>query len=144
MDPALANALKRRNELKKELEKLDQFINMYHELAGTNREELDMQPYEISATEAMRDAAGMIRPRGRPGDFARIMETVLKDFGHPLQRGQLVDEVEKRGHLIPSEDKPRYLGTILWRNNEMFESIEGRGYWLKGVLVPPVQVGELL
>ena len=79
----------------------------------------------------------MIRPRGRPADFARIMETILKDVRRPLQRGEFVEEVEKRGHMIPSEDKPRYLGTILWRRDDLFESVDGRGYWLKGITVPP-------
>jgi hypothetical protein len=65
------------------------------------------------------------------------METILKDGGKPLQRGEFVEEIEKRGHMIPSEDKPRYLGTILWRREDLFESIEGRGYWLKDVPVPP-------
>jgi hypothetical protein len=37
--------------------------------------------------------------------------------------------------MIPSDDKPRYLGTILWRNSDTFESVDG-GYWLKGVPLP--------
>jgi hypothetical protein len=148
MDQALANALKRRHELEKELKKLDQFIHMYHELAGTNREESDTEALYHQLPADLGDGfqkavTGWIRPRGRPADFAQIMETVLKDVGHPLQRGQLVEEIEKRGHSIPSTDKPRYLGTILWRNSQRFESIDGRGYWLKGVRVPEPELDEL-
>lgn len=135
MDQTLANALKRRDELLKELQRLQQFIEMYYELSGTNQEEPDM-PKRAGNAFVISAETGIIRARGRPADFARIMETILKDAGKPLHRGQLVEEVEKRGHSIPSDDKPRYLGTILWRNGDMFESVEGRGYWLKGVPLP--------
>jgi hypothetical protein len=155
MDQALANALKRRLELEKELNKLNQFIHMYHELAGTKGEDGDtphlfeIQPGMLVESPAgagfqgVVRSGGWIKPRGRPADFAQIMATVLKDVGYPLQRGQLVEEIEKRGHSIPSSDKPRYLGTILWRNGQTFESIDGRGYWLKGVRVPEPELEEL-
>jgi hypothetical protein len=150
MDPVLAKALNKRIELENELARLDQFIAMYQELAGTNHETVDAEENSEGLTVAeaaingMNDSGGSIRPRGRPADFANIMETVLKDTGHPMQRGQLVEEVEKRGHVIPSEDKPRYLGTILWRREDKFVSIEGRGYWLKNVSVPPSDDPDLL
>ena len=144
MDPAIAKALKKRQELEKELQKLDQFLEMYYELAGTNREEPDTSPPRTDLMSRLTEASGMIRPRGRPADFARIMEAILKDVGHPMQRGPLVVEIEKRGHSIPSDDKPRYVGTILWRNSDTFESVDGRGYWLKGVPVPPTHLDELI
>ena len=153
IENALTKALKKREELEREIRKLDQFIHMYHELAGTppgtNRETVDTgeniaRPEETRGTlHQLTDQAGMIRPRGRPADFVRIMEGVLKDVGHPLQRARLVEEVEKRGHSIPSDDKPRYLGTILWRNEETFLNIESRGYWLKALPIPSVSVNEL-
>jgi len=43
-------------------------------------------------------------------------------------------EVEKRGIEIPSTDKQRYLGTILWRHRDRFVNIEGKGYWLRNGL----------
>jgi hypothetical protein len=151
MDPILAKALNKKLELEKELAKLDQFIQMYRELERTNREAVDIGGNSQSADaeppnplQAISESAGMIRPRGRPADFARIMETILKDAGHPMQRGQLVEEVERRGHSIPSEDKPRYLGTILWRREDLFVSVEGRGYWLKDVELPPEKDPDLL
>lgn len=146
MDQVLSKALKRRLELENELAKLDQFIDMYRELEGTNREAVDTggnSPAVNMVAAALRGDQ-MIRPRGRPADFANIMETILKDEGRPMQRGDFVIEVEKRGHLIPSEDKPRYLGTILWRREDKFQSVEGRGYWLKDVPVPPEDDYDLL
>lgn len=142
MDQVLEKAVRRRLELENELVKLDEFIRMYRELQGTSREPVDTggnfgpSPPTRAAAETSIESSGVIRPRGRPADFANIMETILKDEGHPMQRGEFVEEVEKRGHLIPSEDKPRYLGTILWRREDKFQSVEGRGYWLKDVPLP--------
>jgi hypothetical protein len=193
MDQALANALKRRKELELELNKLNQFIHMYHELAGTRQAAgvvnhnhifphsgggggarvvgdggiISNHTHSITGTNVATGGFGsnvmtsensglfgsgllttgfggsQLKPRGRPADFARIMEDILKDVGYPLQRGMFVEEVEKRGHMIPSEDKGRYLGTILWRHSDVFESVEGRGYWLKGVRVPDPDLEEL-
>lgn len=49
-----------------------------------------------------------------------------------MNRPELVDELEKRGHDIPSDDKPRYRGTILWRNRRRFRNLPGFVYWLIG------------
>ncbi|WP_439371790.1 hypothetical protein [Bradyrhizobium sp. DASA03120] len=144
MDQALDKALKRRLELEKELRRLNEFIHMYHELTGTDPDEVRQENLArvmigspVSKADLDRMAASHAsRLRGRPADFAQIMQDVLKEAGRPLQRGDLVEEVEKRGHSIPSTDKPRYLGTILWRHQDVFESHEGKGYWLKNVPLP--------
>ena len=52
-----------------------------------------------------------------------------------MQRGELVDAVEKAGMPIISDDKPRYLGTILWRNGDRFVN-RADGYWLKHEPIP--------
>jgi hypothetical protein len=39
--------------------------------------------------------------------------------------------MEKRDVTLPSEDKPRYVGTILWRNSDRFRNLPEFGYWLK-------------
>ena len=148
-DQVLINALKRRHELQLEVQRLSQFIDMYNELNGTKREAVDIggnspkSGHLDTALAAISESAGMIRPRGRPADFARVMETILKDVNRPLQRGEFVTEMEKRGHMIPSDDKPRYLGTILWRNSDTFESV-GQGYWLKGVPIPEGQIDKAM
>jgi hypothetical protein len=137
MDSALSNALKRKKELEEELEKVNQFIDMYPRFAGTESESPDSSSHmprkRIERVRLRR------RIRTRPGEFVRIIEAILKDVRRPLPRGQLVAEIEKREHAIPTAgDKAQYLATILWRNKGHFENIEGRGYWLKGHPVPPV------
>ncbi|SDJ72893.1 hypothetical protein SAMN05216338_106242 [Bradyrhizobium sp. Rc2d] len=144
MDQVLAKALKRRLELENELAKLDQFIEMYRDLEGTNREAVDTggnsqsqdRPSEVARVGS--ESAIPIRPRGRPADFVRIMEGVLKDAGRPLNRAAMVAEIEVRGINIPSQDKPRYVGTILWRARHKFVHIAEYGYWLKYTALPEV------
>lgn len=123
---ALANALRRRAEIQKELEEIDLFVKLHERFAGTN-------PEHVSQIVQESDGIGT-RVRGRPADFADYMETVLRGADMPLSRAALVTEVEKRGIEIPSTDKQRYLGTILWRHRDRFVNIEGKGYWLRNGL----------
>jgi hypothetical protein len=57
---------------------------------------------------------------------------VIRAAGRPLTRSDLVKGLEERGLTLDSKDKPRYVGTILWRLRDQFENLEGHGYWLKG------------
>jgi hypothetical protein len=144
MDDSVANALKRRAEIERELVDIDLFLALHRRYAGTNTETGAAQPLERASENAYtpeeaaaaEEAIAQSKPRGRPADFVRIMEGILKDVQRPLSRGEFVEQIEKRGHVIPSEDKPRYLGTILWRNGKIFENHEGRGYWLAGKPLP--------
>jgi hypothetical protein len=141
MEPALLKALKRKQELQVELARVQQFLDLYVEFAGTNPEDLEAHlPVDKSVLEEARTLARFahdgtiqlrVKQRGRPADFGRIMAAILKDMRRPLQRSEFVAEVETRGHVIPSEDKARYLGTILWRHRDEFVNIPDVGYWLK-------------
>ena len=55
-----------------------------------------------------------------------------------MMRGELADAIEAGGVKMPSKDKPRYLGTVLWRERERFVNLEGHGYWLVGLDGPEV------
>jgi hypothetical protein len=138
MDQALANALKRQRDLKLELAKVEQFISMYEELSGTKVQRDEMLSTSsvevVPSPEPQRSF--MPKQRNVPRRIVRAAKKALETAGHPLTRGELVERVEEMGYEIHSEDKPRYIGTLMWRNEEMFENIEGRGYWLKGVPLP--------
>jgi hypothetical protein len=139
MAGTIDKALKKKEELERELRRINDFIEMYEQLSGTDREHSDL-PHQGEKQKTPRVKS----PRGtRPGQLVRVMEAILKDVQRPLQRGQLVAELEKRGHALPTTgDKAQYLATILWRNRDCFENLEGRGYWLKGLPVPPYNVTE--
>lgn len=128
MSDALNNALKRKEELLKELAVIEQFLALHAQFAArTNQEETKPSPQVVHRESA----TFPLKQRGRPADFAAIMERILLDVGRPLNRSEMVEEIENRGVGIPSEDKPRYVGTILWRYSEKFDHADD-GYWLKG------------
>jgi hypothetical protein len=31
---------------------------------------------------------------------------------------------------MPGDDKPRYIGTIMWRHKDRFVNLKGHGYWV--------------
>jgi hypothetical protein len=132
---AIDNALKRRAELQREIDEIDLYVRLHKKFSNgsmndehaanepRNSEPLDNEP------KPGRDGSHG-RKRGRPDDFADQMELVLSEIGHPLSRPRMVEEMEKRKVDIPSDDKERYLGTILWRNKARFVSLRKFGYWI--------------
>lgn len=149
MDDVLAKALEKRRILQSELAELDRFIGTYRRLLGTDREKYE-PVQDVNSEYKSAPNVTIIRKRhGRPVQFARIMEGVLKDVMRPLNRAAMVGEIEARGVEIPSGDKPRYVGTILWRERSKFIHIVNHGYWLKYTPLPeigydPREFGDLL
>jgi hypothetical protein len=142
MTDALYNALKRKKEIEIELEEIEEFLRLHSKFVGTNRDILDTLPLcrnrtnSTDETQLLRRLRNLAlrsseKPRGRPADFASIIEHILNDLGRPLRRGELVEQIEQRAVKIPSGDKERYVGTIIWRNRERFVSLQDLGYWLK-------------
>lgn len=139
MDPAAVNALRRKAQLLKELEEIELFLKLRDKFAkGTNVEQ-SATPLDTAvviqstlAVDPMMVHARVAGKRGRPADFADLMENLIREKGHPMNRPELADQLEFRGVDIPSEDKPRYLGTILWRHSDRFRNLTGFGYWLAG------------
>jgi hypothetical protein len=130
MNPAIANALKRKKELERELREIAQFLKMHKRFAGRESPATKTLP-EAPPTPPMEK----VKRRGRPDELASIMEGILMRYGAPMTRSLLADAVEEAGHTIPSDDKARYLGTILWRRHDKFYNTD-TGYWLKGVKIP--------
>lgn len=141
MDNAVQNALSRQAEILQELEEIKLFLKLHQRFAGTKRGETEpkassanglyyypVPEYQGASLLGGDDTA--IRRRGRPADFADMMERIIREEGQPLSRNELVSQLEKRDVVIPSLDKPRYVGTILWRNRDRFINIPGHGYQL--------------
>ncbi len=72
-----------------------------------------------------------------------LVERIMRESGHPLTRGDIVEMLSARDVEMPGQDKARYVGTIMWRNKAKFVNIEGRGYWLRGQPVPPPMIVPL-
>lgn len=134
MDDALDRAVRRREKLLRELEKLDEYIRLHRELFGDEDTSLSASPHQPrEPIQSEEPPAASQRTRGRPAEIAAAAERVIRELNRPVQRGELVERIEAEGIGIHSEDKARYIGTILWREKDRFENIEGEGYWLVGV-----------
>src|ERR1700690_2388087 len=133
MATALQNALKRKKELERELAEINRFIALYDQFSEP-RAVVEAAPHDPTIRESRRgtivnmaDGVGK-SGRVRPLEFADFMEAAIRNRGGPMTRTALVDALQASGIAIPSEDKPRYLGTILWRHRERFVNIAGLGY----------------
>jgi hypothetical protein len=149
MDDVLSKALKRQKILQFELEELARFIDTYQRLLRTDSEKEEPQE-GVNSEYKIGPSVTIVRKRhGRPVQFARIIEGILKDAKTPLNRAALVAEIEARDVKIPSQDKSRYIGTIIWRERAKFIHIVDHGYWLKYRPLPeigydPEKLGEML
>lgn len=141
MASAMQNALKRKRELERELAEIDTFIRLHERFAGTERARplsTDSPAAEWGGEESsvVPDAVEPppVRHRSRPADFARLAEQAIRDAGRPLMRAEIVAAIEAGDVTVPSQDKPRYIGTILWRNRKRFVNLPGEGYTLPEML----------
>jgi hypothetical protein len=53
---------------------------------------------------------------------------ILNEKNRAMTRGELAEELERRGTPLPNGGKDaraKYVGTILWRNGEIFENHKG-------------------
>jgi hypothetical protein len=165
MDSAFANALKRLEELKliievskREMSEIELYLTLHKRFSKTNPElepvdKSDKSPVGIPSHggaklpvadfNAQEYAAGKAavreHRRGNPALIVAMAQDILTINKSPMTRGEIADEIERRGTSLPGSDraeKAKYVGTILWRNSEIFENQEGRGYWLVGQSLP--------
>ncbi len=147
MANAIENARKRLAELRQEVAEIERFLEMYEAFdTGTGMDHSELHTAQTNAKIAgnistelnsqvvdkiVDKIAGKRRRRTtRPAEIVQIAERVIRDAGRPLTRGEIVEALERRDVEIPATDKPRYIGTIAWRNKGTFRNIEGLGYWL--------------
>ena len=141
-DDAYKNAIKRRNELLSELKEVELFISLYQRFIGTKEGETEplYQPSifgdDMAKPDSVEPAPHRKKRRGNPGIIADAAERIIRESGRPMVRGEIAEALEAGGIEIPSGDKARYVGTVLWRQSDRFENLEGEGYWIKGVPRP--------
>lgn len=144
-DHAYRNAVKRKRELLKEIKEIDNFLDMYHHFSGTKEEETETD-IELLPSIRRRARPDFIersplrkKRRGNPEVIADAAERIIRESGRPMVRSVLAEALEAGGIEIPSEDKARYVGTVLWRQSERFINLDKEGYWLRDT--PNKEVG---
>src|SRR5215470_6881807 len=123
MDPAIAKALKEREELQKRLAEIEQFLRLYKEFSeGTDEVEKEKTPVDCGNESTQINKKSFIlraklvsrlKLRG-PSQVVKASRGILQDAGEPMTRGELAAELERRVYL-PGPDKEsraRYVGTI--------------------------------
>jgi hypothetical protein len=130
-DEAWQKAMEKREQLRNELEKLDDWLEMYRQLVGT-------EPVRSEATATTNEAQpvkshGRKRRPGtvRPSDLAPMVRRILEEAGRPMTRSELIEALGARDVVLGGTDKAKYLGTLMWRARDAFVNLEGHGYWPK-------------
>jgi len=129
-DTAYDNALKRQEELRKELAEIDQFLLLYRRFTRTGHE----QVVSSKGSQGLLSQLLEIPAKVGPSEYAEMAERLIREAGRPLTRGELADLLVKQGVNFPTDDVPRYLGTILWRNRDRFINVPGLGYAVPGIM----------
>lgn len=127
----LAMSLKRRDELVAELEALSTFIRTYQQLLAN-------QPSSDDSSQQLPLWSGLSRRSMKSDEVALLLEEarrLILNEKRPLNRSELVQRLEERGYAIIGRDKPKVLGTNVWRSRK-FLHIDGAGYWPKDVALP--------
>jgi Helix-turn-helix domain of resolvase len=136
-DPALANALKQRKELRDvirdalaKIEKIDNFLRMYRDLSTTgtveNSATLKQEVPQFSHSQS--DAWGRAQ-----SIFEKFAVAALRDVGRPMKSGELIEEFQKRGHPIKG-NAVRTAWNRLWiaRKKGVLTNDPKLGYWIAG------------
>lgn len=125
----LSKLLNRRDELRQESEALEKLIETYRQLAILERE----QPIEqLDLWKGGRSS------RARSAYVAEMMASarrLILTEGRPLTRSELLRRLEGEGYVVDGSDRPKVLGTNLWRSGQ-FRHIGKLGYWPKDTPAP--------
>ena len=126
MADLIAEARRRIEELEVELEELRNFIAVADRLAGReaqptpSRTRLPQHRPSAPRTDAF--------PGSSPKAIVAGVHDILSAGGETLDRDVLIDRLAERGVTVPGMYPNKNLGTILWRNQRLFEHERGTGY----------------
>ena len=143
MDSVMSNALKRRDELQRELRDVERFLSLYERFKHETRQQplpgfdnpappesepagrpIGSEPAE-PPTDLPSALTGLNREQLRP-----YITKVLEDAGRPLTRGTLLQRLDRAGVQVGGTyDRSKNLGTIMWRLREYYKNFPGLGYW---------------
>ena len=159
IDPILAAAEARRDELAQELQKVRDFIASYHAFARIAKSDSMNTTGTLEAVstgsensvdhvdkETAREAEGAdeaapkrtrVTDNPKPEAVVAAAVQVIRAAGRPMSRREIHKALAERDLEVRGADPIKALGTMLWRSGkDQLAQIEGRGYGLKGVDYP--------
>lgn len=133
MDSTYAKALKRKRELEDELYILNGYIEAYKTVQTVLSAEKEETVEDLLASGPAPQRKETARTPLTPAQVVGYAKKIIVDRGRPLTRTEIANALERDGHIINAADKSKYVGTILWRNSDVFEKADGaQGYWVTG------------
>ncbi len=109
-----------------EIEEVDGFIKMWHQMAGTEPPPAPEQNKALAPIEAAR----RIRPKNPDRqDVAIRCVNYIREARHPLMRKELMDMLQADGIEISGKDPLMVLSTMLWRSKDSIRRLKAGGYW---------------
>jgi hypothetical protein len=157
-DPVLEAALRKQDELREQLRKIEDFLTTYRRIAielrldSVNETEtsepstgatMPVGGAEEAREEGQTDAAPpkrvRVRDNPKPSVVVAAALEVIREAGRPLTRREIHAALrDRKGLVVRGVDPYKALGTMLWRSGEgQLLQIEGRGYWPANVPAPP-------
>lgn len=147
MDPLRDKVLKRKEELLKELNEIELFLKLHRKFSEEHTPNDRTRPRDANHLTDMLNrepAVVLLGPANTPSQrsalnpmkFALLAEAAIRKVGRPMSRAEVVEAIESRGAVIPSSDKARYIGTIMWRRKDKFVHLESSGYLLREMMSP--------
>ena len=118
-----------------ELDKIDAFIALWHEYAGSAAP-LESEPaaprFEPALSIPLTEPRRGKRVKGNPKkeDVALVAREIIEARGVPVPRSDLFAAVQERGLIINGADPEMVFGTMLWRLPLQVVRLPEHGYWL--------------
>ncbi|AJD41673.1 hypothetical protein C9413_29975 [Rhizobium sp. SEMIA 4085] len=72
------------------------------------------------------------------GEIVKRSRAILLSAGRPLERSELLEEIERDGFKVKASNPARFIGRTLWESEE-FIHVPKAGYWIKGQHLPEAE-----
>jgi hypothetical protein len=124
----LEQALDIKNRLEIGLRAINERIRRLQELIELKKQlrAIDL-PLELETVKRTRQ-----RNTKSPRELALLARDIIREAGRPMTRSELAEAIEARGIPLAGRDRIKNLGTILWRQSDLFTHVEDQGYWPAG------------
>lgn len=146
-EKAYQNALRRRSELRQELERIETFLALCEEYANLPGRPVAFAGEADAPKLSLEGDLTVTRSASAPEEKTQeaiagmalvpyIRRTIL-DVGRPLSRGEVVNALAERAIQVGGQDPATNVGTIMWRAKADFVNLKPHGYWPRDVAYAP-------